>query len=107
MLFRSGNGPVSPSPQTVEAGRYSPLARPIFIYVNAKSLDRVEVREFVDFYLKNAPTLVKEVKYVALPAKAYDAASDHVKKKRLGTVFGGEEQVGMKIEELLKRDAKM
>jgi ABC-type phosphate transport system substrate-binding protein len=31
------------------------LSRPIFIYVNKKSMERPEVKEFVEFYLKNAP----------------------------------------------------
>ena len=102
-----GKGPVPPSPEAVENGTYSPLSRPIFIYVNAKSIDKPEIREFVEFYLKNAPKLVKEVKYVQLPQKAYDMAGEHFKHKRIGTVFGGEESVGLKIEELMKRDAKM
>ena len=102
-----GKGPVLPSPEAVENGTYAPLSRPIFIYVNAKSIDKPEIREFVEYYLKNAPKLVKEVKYVALPQKAYDIAGEHFKHKKLGTVFGGKEEVGLKIEDLLKREAKM
>lgn len=102
-----GKGPIFPSSESVENGSYAPLSRPIFIYVNAKSMDKPEIREFVEFYLKNAPKLVKEVKYVALPQKAYDIAAEHFKHKKLGTVFGGKEEVGLKIEDLLKREAKM
>jgi phosphate transport system substrate-binding protein len=102
-----GKGPVLPSPEAVENGTYAPLSRPIFIYVNAKSMDKPEIVEFVEFYLKNAPKLVKEVKYVPLPQKAYDIAGEHFKHKKLGTVFGGKEEVGLKIEDLLKREAKM
>lgn len=101
-----GKGPVLPSAKTVEDGTYQPLSRPIFIYVSKKSLDQPEVREYVDFYLKNAPSLVKQVKYVALPSSAYTIGMDHVKKGKVGTVFGGESQVGIKIEELLKREAQ-
>jgi phosphate transport system substrate-binding protein len=102
-----GKGPVMPSPKTVEDGTYQPLSRPIFIYVNAKAMDKPEVKEFVEFYLKNAPKLVKEVKYVPLPANAYTMALEHFHKRKLGTVFGGESEVGLKIEELLKREAKL
>jgi phosphate transport system substrate-binding protein len=102
-----GKGPVLPSAQNVENGTYTPLARPIFIYVNTKSLERPEVREFVEYYLANAPKLVKEVKYVPLPADAYKIALEHLKNKKVGTVFGGESDVGLKIEELLKREAKL
>jgi phosphate transport system substrate-binding protein len=98
---------VLPSAQNVENGTYTPLARPIFIYVNTKSLERPEAREFVEYYLANAPKLVKEVKYVPLPADAYKIALEHLKNKKVGTVFGGESDVGLKIEELLKREAKL
>ncbi|MEW6313577.1 MAG: PstS family phosphate ABC transporter substrate-binding protein [Pseudomonadota bacterium] len=102
-----GKGAVMPSGKTVEDGSYTPLSRPIFIYVSAKSMDKPEVKEFVEFYLKNAASLVKEVKYVPLPASAYATALKHFSGKRLGTVFGGEPEVGLKIEELLKREAKL
>jgi phosphate transport system substrate-binding protein len=102
-----GKGAVLPSPEAVENGTYAPLSRPIFIYVNAKSMGKPEIVEFVEYYLKNAPKLVKEVKYVPLPQKAYDIAGEHFKHKKVGTVFGGKEEVGLKIEDLLKREAKM
>jgi phosphate transport system substrate-binding protein len=102
-----GKGPVLPSPETVENGTYQPLSRPIFIYVAEKSMEKPEVREFIDFYLKNASKLVKEVKYVPLPAKAYQLGAEHLAKKKLGTVFGGESDVGLKIDDLLKREAKL
>ena len=102
-----GKGPVAPSPKTVEDGTYQPLSRPIFIYVSKKSLAKPEVKEFVEFYLKQAPTLVKQVKYVPLPQNAYTVGLDHLKKGKVGTVFGGEPQVGVKIDDLLKREAKL
>ena len=101
-----GKGPVTPSAKTVEDGTYQPLSRPIFIYVSKKSMDKPEVREFVEFYLKNAPILVKQVKYVALPQGAYTINTEHLQKGKIGTVFGGEAQVGVKIEDLMKREAK-
>ncbi|HXV83262.1 MAG TPA: protein sphX, partial [Candidatus Binatia bacterium] len=54
----------------------------------------------------NAPSLIKQVKYVPLPAKAYSMAMDHFKKGKFGTVFSGKPEVGVTIEELLKREAK-
>jgi phosphate transport system substrate-binding protein len=100
-----GNGPVLPSAKTVEDGTYQPLSRPIFIYVNIKSADKPEIRQFVEFYMKNAPTLVKEVKFFPLPNQAYATNLEHLNKKKLGTVFGGKSEVGLRIEELLKREA--
>jgi len=90
----------------VIAGSYSPLARPIFIYVNGKSLGKPEVKEFIHFYMKHGSKLTQEVKYVQLPAKIYEVNSEHVNKMKLGTVFGGVPEVGVKIDELVKREAK-
>ena len=100
-----GKGPVLPSAKTVEDGTYQPLSRPIFIYVNIKSAEKPEVRQFIEFYMKNAPALVKEVKFFPLPAQAYTINMEHLNKKKLGTVFGGKSEVGLRIEELLKREA--
>jgi phosphate transport system substrate-binding protein len=101
-----GKGPVTPSEKTVEDGTYQPLSRPIFIYVNIKSAEKPEVREFVEFYMKNAVALVKEVKFFSLPAQAYSINLEHLSKKKVGTVFGGRPEVGLRIEEVLKREAK-
>ena len=69
-------------------------------------MSKPEVKEFVEFYLTQAPPLVKEVKYVPLPAKAYNLALEHFRRGKFGTVFGGKSEVGVTIEELLKREAK-
>lgn len=102
-----GGKPVEPSLETARSGQYQPLSRPIFIYVNRKSADIPYVARFVEFYLdKNrAQKLVKEVGYVPLPAQAYDMALAKFKKREVGTVFHGAE-VGIGIEELMKREAK-
>ncbi|QIR38360.1 PstS family phosphate ABC transporter substrate-binding protein [Tolypothrix sp. PCC 7910] len=97
---------VSPSEATVKNGSYTPLSRPLFIYVSSKSIDKPEVKQFVKFYLQNAAKFSKEVRYVALPNSAYTTAQSHFNKKRFGSVFGGQEAVGLKIDELMRRDAK-
>jgi phosphate transport system substrate-binding protein len=99
--------PVLPSFDAVIAGTYTPLARPIFIYVNAKSLGKPEVKEFVQYYMTHGANLAKEVKYVPLPEYAYKTAWEHVTKGKKGTVFGGVAEVGVTIEELLKRESKL
>jgi phosphate transport system substrate-binding protein len=98
---------VAPSAANVENASYQPLSRPIFVYVKVASLLKPEVREFVDFYMKNASALVKEVKYVPLPKSAYEANLKHVNELKKGTVFGGHNEIGITIEDLLKREAKM
>jgi phosphate transport system substrate-binding protein len=99
--------PVVPSLEAVVKGTYQPLSRPIFIYVNAKSLAKPEVKEFAQFYMEHGAKLSQEVKYVPLPAHAYKTAWDHVLKNKKGTVFGGTAEVGITIEELLRREAKL
>jgi phosphate transport system substrate-binding protein len=87
-------------------GSYQPLARPIFIYVNAKSADKPEIKEFVEYYMKNGEKLAKEVKYVPLPAKAYAHNLESFSKRVKGTKFGGENKVGLTIEALMKLEAR-
>ncbi|MDF3009497.1 MAG: pstS [Burkholderiales bacterium] len=98
---------IVPSLETVMNGTYQPLARPIFIYVSDKGMRRPEVREFVQFYLRNASKLVKEVGYVPLAAKHYEMALKNFTEQKLGTVFGGKSEVGVKVEELLARKAHL
>lgn len=107
VVAAAGKPAVAPSPETVKNGSYQPLSRPVFIYVSAKALDRPEVREFIDFYLAQAPALVTAVKYVPLPEKAYQLAREHVARKKLGTAFGGEPDVGVTVDELLQREGKL
>src|SRR5688572_24930735 len=100
IIDKPGAPAVSPSPETVENGTYQPLSRPIFIYVNTKSLGKPEVKEFIEFFNKHASKLVKEVKYVPLPSKAYSYNLETMAKMRAGTKFGGENKVGLTIEDL-------
>ncbi len=98
---------VGPSMEAVLNGSYEPLSRPIFIYVNEKSYQKPEVREFVEYYMRHGSKLSKEVKYVPLPDRAYTLNLEHLKKGKLGSVFGGVPEVGITIEALMKREAKL
>ena len=104
IIAKAGAPAISPSPEAVMNGTYQPLSRPLFIYVNATAAAfKPDVKAFVDYYLVNAPTLVKEVKYIPLPANEYAAVTAHWKSLKPGTGFGGVPEVGVKIEELIKR----
>lgn len=107
IVEKAGKSAVLPSEQNVINGSYQPLARPIFIYVNAKSLEKPEVKEFIAFYMKEGSRIMKEVKYVPLPASAYKNNEEHLAAGKKGTVFGGVAEVGVTIEELQKREAKL
>lgn len=101
------NAAVFPTKETVENGSYYPLSRPVFIYVSESSSKRPEVMEFAKYYMNNGSKLVPEVKYIALPAKAYETGIDHLSKGKVGTVFGGHSEVGLKVEDLMKREGKL
>jgi phosphate transport system substrate-binding protein len=99
--------PVLPSIEAVKDGTYTPLSRPIFIYVNAVHVaERPEVREFVEFYLQQAQPLISEVGYIPLPPRAYELALGKLANGTVGTVFEGHSEVGVDIEELLQRQPK-
>lgn len=73
-----GKGPVTPSLKTVMDGTYSPLSRPLFIYVSKQSLNKDSVKKFVKFYLENAATLSEEVGYIPLNAKDYEKSLNQI-----------------------------
>ncbi|MDQ3191124.1 MAG: PstS family phosphate ABC transporter substrate-binding protein [Bacteroidota bacterium] len=100
----NGKGPIIPTVETVENGTYQPLARPEFIYVNAKSADREEVKTFINFYLENAAVLAKETGAIALPKEVYAEASKRCKEKISGSVFENEtNSVGVNLLQVLKK----
>src|SRR3989304_396996 len=66
-LRAGGSGCIQPPRQTILDGTYSPLSRPLFVYVRKDSLDRTEVAEFMRFYLTEGPELVAQVGYVGAP----------------------------------------
>lgn len=104
---KSAKPPVPPTFRTIENGSYTPFSRPIFIYVNARAAGKPEVRQFVRFYFEHAAELVKEVLYVPLPPKAYQAVLGRFTKRKLGTVFGGEPDVNVSVGEMLAREPKL
>ncbi len=68
----SGAGPVTPNDTTITSNTYTPLSRPLFIYVNTASLERAEVKAFLEFYMENGEVLVHEVGYTPLTAQVYE-----------------------------------
>jgi phosphate transport system substrate-binding protein len=68
-----GNGCVAPGIDTAQDGSYTPLARPLFIYVSQSSLGESEtLREFVRFALENAQTIAEEAQYVPMSQQQID-----------------------------------
>jgi phosphate transport system substrate-binding protein len=62
-----GNGCVAPSPQTAQSGEYSPLSRPLYIYVNNESYEQEpQVAGYVDFYIDNLTRITEAAKYIRM-----------------------------------------
>jgi phosphate transport system substrate-binding protein len=98
---------VLPALETVNDGTYTPLSRPVFIYVNAAhAAERPEVRAFVEYYLRESAELITEVGYVPLPAQAYELAAGRLAGGVVGTVFDGHSEVGVSVESLLQRETR-
>jgi phosphate transport system substrate-binding protein len=106
VAISNGKNAVTPSAATVQNNTYVPLSRPLFIYINSKSAQKAEVKQFVEFYVNNASRLSTAVKYVPLPSSAYTLALDNFKKNKTGSVFVGRDTVGVSIQELLRLEAK-
>ncbi len=86
-----GTGCIEPTETTINNGTYAPLSRPLFIYVNKASLEKPEVKAFIEYYMENAAVLAAEVQYVALP--------DNVYQENLQAVRTGEAVMSDKMEE--------
>lgn len=97
----NGKTPIYPSAKSVLDGTYQPLSRPIMIYVNAASLSKPEVKAFALHYLNNASKLVKKEKYVELSGNAYKLGLARINNMIKGTSFGGENQSGLKVDDVM------
>jgi phosphate transport system substrate-binding protein len=77
-----GNGCVEPSPETAQAGEYTPLSRPLFIYVkNSAYTDNPAVKEYVDFYVENLTNIAEVSKFIPLSEELYSETQS-----RLGNI---------------------
>lgn len=86
----NGNGKViKPSEETVRSLAYAPLARPLYLYVNAESAKRPEVRAFLDYFFADPAKIVahQRVNYIPLSDKLYAAVRDRLAKGTKGTLY--------------------
>ncbi|MGC9038668.1 MAG: phosphate-binding protein [Roseiflexus castenholzii] len=97
----AGQGCVSPSLTTITDGTYTPLSRPLFIYVRADRLDRPAMLTFVEFYINRAEQLVQDARYIPLPQRAYELVQQRVNRRVTGSIFDKPVPVGVSIDELL------
>jgi phosphate transport system substrate-binding protein len=76
------SAPVYPSNKAVNQGHYIPFARPLFLYVSVKSLEKPYLGDFLIFFLKNAGTYISKVNYLPLSEIAYRTAVAELNEKR-------------------------
>ncbi|TWU66714.1 Phosphate-binding protein PstS precursor [Crateriforma conspicua] len=76
-----------PTTENISGNKYAPFSRPLFIYVNAESLDKAEVATFVDYYLTNVPETCEKVGYVKLPEELLARARENYENVVLGTHY--------------------
>lgn len=68
----SGSGCVAPSAETAQSGDYTPLARPLFMYVNnAKYAENAAVKAYVDFFVENLATIAETAQFIPLSEELY------------------------------------
>lgn len=103
----TGEGCILPTRSAVEKGSYQPLARPVFIYVAKRAVERPEVQAFVRYYLARAGAVSDGVGYVALPERAYERAQGRFDRRVYGSIFGGRgSQVGVSMEDLAAQEGR-
>jgi phosphate transport system substrate-binding protein len=102
----TGKGAIVPSLATVNNGTYTPLARPLFIYVSTKSFAKPNMQEFVNYYLANAHKFVAKLHYIPLSNTAYAKIQQQAKELKVGSVFGGKEGVDLKMADFNNKIAK-
>jgi phosphate transport system substrate-binding protein len=104
VAIRSASASVLPSTQSVQSGRYQPLSRPLFIYVNNQALgQRPEVQKFVSYLVRRGLTLVQRAMVIPLPSSTYQLVETKLFKRIPGTAFAGDLPVGLSLGEVLRR----
>jgi len=81
----SGSGCVKPSVKTIQDGSYKPLSRPLFMYPASKSIDRPEVKAFMDYVVANATDIAKAAKIVPLTPEQTKRAKQELAKAESAT----------------------
>jgi phosphate transport system substrate-binding protein len=95
---------VAPSEEAVMRGIYMPFGRPLFVYVNTKSLDaKPHLRDFLNYFLINADDYVERVHYLSLPNISYARSIADLESQKTGTRFFGEPDIGLSVYDMIGR----
>lgn len=107
LAIDNGDGkPIKPSLETIRANAYHPLSRPLFLYVNAESYKRPEVKAFMAFIVDNARRIVEhpKVNYVAFPDEIYSLVGKRLKDGKTGSFMAAAPPGAVNMAELLNKN---
>ena len=77
LAIDDGNGCVEPSAETARAGEYTPLSRPLFIYVASTNYaDNEATKAFTDFYIENLASIAEAALFIPLDDATYAETQD-------------------------------
>ncbi|PLS68471.1 MAG: protein sphX [Cyanobacteria bacterium M5B4] len=100
------NKAVLPTNESVINGTYQPLSRPLFLYVNQSAANRDEVTKFILYTLRNGPAISKKADFVPLTPADYSSVLNSIFiKRKIGTVFGGKQEIGATIKDIISKEA--
>ena len=74
-----GTGCVQPSTETIEDQSYSPLSRPLFVYLRVGALDRPAVMAYAEYFMNNAAELVPPTGYIPLSQELYQENLERIR----------------------------
>ncbi|MEQ8524578.1 PstS family phosphate ABC transporter substrate-binding protein [Gracilimonas sp.] len=57
----NGDGPITPTENSVKNGTYQPLSRTLYMYVSTNALANEKLQDFIEFYLIHASNIVSDV----------------------------------------------
>ena len=98
----SGNGCIKPTDETINDGTYTPLSRPLFIYVSKKAWEEPDVKDFISYFVSyDRAELLRDLGFVPFPERVHDLVLDRFQRGLSGTIFGGENRQHGTVEEIL------
>jgi phosphate transport system substrate-binding protein len=98
---RVGRGAIEPNLSNVSRGLYRPLARPLFIYVNAMRAERPEVKAFARYFVRKARELANDAGAIPMMGMAYQLTEQRLQKMATGTMFTAPNSAELGVEFLL------
>ena len=72
----SGSGCIEPSVESARDGSYTPLARPLFVYVSAQAMQRPEVADFFQYFVDNDASIAEAALFIPLSDEGLSQLKD-------------------------------